>query len=146
MGGHGILCPPFWKSGGHTSPASPTKLCPCMWPLGILNFVSTKKLVLIATVGHYGLLYISFLPKSIYVPFCQERINYFTTHKWSIETVIKLPDSSTKLIIATSRHCGLSMCRSRLSKAANPNVLLKNAVPGFCHSEFVYNTGSVYFT
>jgi len=31
-----------------------------------------------------------------------------------------------------------------LSKAAN--LLLKIAFSRFCHSEFVYNTGSVYFT
>jgi len=43
-----------------------------------------------------------------------------------------------------SRQCSLSMCRSQLSKAAN--LLLKSAFFRFCHCEFVYDTGSVYFT
>jgi len=44
------------------------------------------------------------------------------------------------------RQCSLSICRSRLSKVANP--LLKIAFSRFCRSEFVYDTGSgsVYFT
>jgi len=60
-----------------------------------------------------------------------------------------LPESSTNLIgkiskpiIAIFRACSRTKCRSRLSKAAN--LLL--AFPSFCHSEIVYDTGSVCFT
>jgi len=42
-----------------------------------------------------------------------------------------------------SRQCSLSMCRSQLSKAAN--LLLKSVFTSFCHSNFVYDTGNVYF-
>jgi len=53
-----------------------------------------------------------------------------------------LPDSSTNLIIATvpSKH----KRRSQLSKATN--LLVKIAFSRFCHSEFIYVTGSVYLT
>jgi len=54
-----------------------------------------------------------------------------------------LLDLSRNFIIAVSKQCSLSMCRSRLSKAGN--LLLKIVLCRFFHSEYVYDTGSVYF-
>jgi len=55
-----------------------------------------------------------------------------------------LPDSSRDFIIAVPKQCSLSICRSRLSRAAN--LLLNIVFSRFSHSEFVYDTASVYFT
>jgi len=55
-----------------------------------------------------------------------------------------LPDSSRNLIIAVSKQYSPSMCRSRLSRAAN--LLLNIVFSRFSYSEFVYETASVCFT
>jgi len=88
-------------------------------PLGILNSLNRKKLVLIATAGgHYGL-HILFTKDVDRYLFTKKE--YCTAHKYSTETVINASRIIKKFDhCCIYRLCSLSMCRSRLSKAANP--------------------------
>jgi len=70
-------------------------------------------------------------------------INKLSHHQQIVLNLMRT-DSSTNLIIAISRQYGLSKRRGNLSKAVN--LLLKLAFSIFCHSEFVYDACSVYFT
>jgi len=74
--------------------------CSHTYALGIVNFVSTKNPVLIAT-GLYYELHTFFYQKCIMrIFFCQEGIHYCTAHKYSTESVI---DASR--LINTFDHC-----------------------------------------
>ena len=84
--------------------------------------------------------YIFIYQKRICISFYHGGIHYCTAHKCSKETVI--PASR---LIDKFDHCYNVVYkykrRSQLSKATN--LLLKIAFSIFCHSEFVYDTGSV---
>jgi len=64
---------------------------------------------------------------------------------YSTETVINASSLITIFYHChICRQCSFSMRRCRLSKAAN--LRLKIPFSRYCHSAFVYDTGSVYFT
>jgi len=53
-----------------------------------------------------------------------------------------LPDTSTILIIALSRHCSLSLNIEVDCQKQQTYILLKIAFSRFFYSKFVYDTGS----
>jgi len=76
----------------------------------------------IATGGHYGLH--TFCSKNVYTylftfSYLFTKKEYITVQLTTKEQSQMLPDSSINLITAISKQRSLSMCRSRLSKAAN---------------------------